>query len=640
MIPAPSAEFAAAEAKRSGSKPVFRFTIIYHYFLTGLAEGSGTFVNCAFVAPGRLQVNAGAGMASWTSPELRATVGEFPTELTPTWTASSPGYNPAVVELRTAATLPGLATAAWTTMASGESIDILEHYQWRVTWWVVRSWLFKSEAEMDESAIWLLDAYDPEDPYQSYLTDSLGGEIAYLDTVRFAGAFRIAPNYIKSAGTLTLDAPLDFSDLVAADHTLYIFPGDGLFVPGHPNFFCAGETHWYKKHLRIEFGYELPGGRITNTIILYEGVILKWGPFGHQVGQDGKLQEHLVEIYSKDAVAEALEQKVGTPTDDGTPQPLVMGEILRQAEQLGDETLGDPDYQVDFETGNTSQLTGVDAENGGIIAVVTEEPYEGNYCLRTSVAAAGSLAKGRRELLVASTAPLFTANLRFLTVPTAPVDKNMHFMGLTDLYGSEALRLWVGADFLVHAEVNGSWKETSWYIDQDLGTFLRVSIGFLAANPGTVKIWVNGNEVLTWDLDWSGKSFKGGFVGPHIAAAEGWVLDSDLWAIYPNFYPQLYRVAGGPYDAIGTVYADGAIKVERAAALAGRVPMAQNINVRYVGGTVQSDAPAVLTKVPEHGAVIFNDLSNEVGGTVVFRLKKDNLVHPVDQITKVLEGMG
>jgi len=168
VIPVPSAEFAAAEALRSGSKPVFRFSIVYHYFLTGIAAGSGTFVNCAFVAPDRIQVDAGAGLASWTSPTLRATVGEFPAEFMPTWTASSPGYNPPVVEIRTAATSGGLSSAAWTVMESGEAASILEYYQWRITWWPVRSWFFDTVEEMDESAMWFLDAYDPEDQYQSY----------------------------------------------------------------------------------------------------------------------------------------------------------------------------------------------------------------------------------------------------------------------------------------------------------------------------------------------------------------------------------------------------------------------------------------------------------------------------------------
>ncbi|MBI4643096.1 MAG: hypothetical protein HY743_05060 [Deltaproteobacteria bacterium] len=372
MIPAPSAEFEAEETRRSGAKPFFRFIINPHYFRTGIAAGSGTFVNCAYQAPDRLQVNAGATSASWTSPALRATVGSFPAEFSPTWVFSSPGYDGLLLELRTAATEAGLASASWAALSQGAPVSIYEYYQWRATWLAVRCWFFDTEGEMDDAAMWFLDAYAPEDPYQSYFTDGIPGEtVAYLEAVRFAGEYLLPSADVKQNGALTLDAKEYFADLAAADHTLVLLNRDKRYSPRHANFIFAGETHWYKKRLRIEFGYEWPNGQLTDTIVLYEGVILRWGPAPHGVDQGGKFGEHVVEIYSRDEVADLLEQKVGQPAEDGAPQPMVFGEVLRQAEQLGDETLGDPNRTADFEDGTTGELTGVDAGGDGAVAVVT-----------------------------------------------------------------------------------------------------------------------------------------------------------------------------------------------------------------------------------------------------------------------------
>ncbi|MBI4643097.1 MAG: hypothetical protein HY743_05065 [Deltaproteobacteria bacterium] len=223
----------------------------------------------------------------------------------------------------------------------------------------------------------------------------------------------------------------------------------------------------------------------------------------------------------------------------------------------------------------------------------------------------------------------------------------MHFLGLYNAGGTEQIQLYVGSDFRVHAKnAAGSWKETDWYINQDQGVWLRVSLGLLGANPGVLKLWVNGNEALTWDGDWSGYNLKGAFAGPHLAAAEAWEIHTDVWKIFPTFYPQLYRLPGGPYESIGTVYSDGAIKIEKpltlppSASPATTPLVGQNWGTRYVGGTVQSNALSNMTKVPAEGAVIFNDQANPVSGTLFFRARKNNLVHPADQVQEIVAAVG
>ena len=389
--------------------------------------------------------------------------------------------------------------------------------------------------------------------------------------------------------------------------------------------------------------YKLLSGRVTSRIIIYEGTLQQWGPTLHRVDQDGKMEEHTVTIRSRDAIGDIMEQKIGKPGDDGKPNPLVFGSIFRQADQLADETLGDPDGEVEFEGGDTAGLAGVDSGNGGEVSVDTAAPIDGDYYLHTEVTSAGAYAKGRLALAASGAEVLFTAQIRFTAIPENPADKNMHFMGLFNAAGEEILQFFVGADFRVQAYAAGQWKETEWYINRDVGVPKTISIGVSGAAAGTLKAWLAGDEVLTWDENWSGLSLKGGFIGPHNGGvAELWIIDSDTWKIYPNWWPQLYRVCGGPYETIGAVYVDGSIKVGAGPAYPARARRrlryaSPGLEVSFVGGTTKSTN---VEKYPQYGAVAFTDYANQVGGTVMLNLTKNNTSHPVDVIRGVLTAGG
>ena len=87
-----SDEFKEQENNPHTANPVFFFTFLPHYFATGVAAASGTFVNVSFIAPGRLQVDDGAGYGWWFSPVLMALVGNLPTTIIPTFDLNSPGH--------------------------------------------------------------------------------------------------------------------------------------------------------------------------------------------------------------------------------------------------------------------------------------------------------------------------------------------------------------------------------------------------------------------------------------------------------------------------------------------------------------------------------------------------------------------
>lgn len=660
MIPLPSSWFSGGwltshfvsgyfgdplEEQRFGLQPEFVFTFLPHYFPTGVAAGSGTFVDMTYVDTGRLQVDEDAALASWTSPALQARVGNFPAAVTPTWRSDAPGFD-LVVEYRTAISAAALAVAAWSPLTSGTPVSLLEYYQWRLSWVAVRAWAYDTALEAAASGVsaYALDAPDPMDPYESFAQESVTGVVAYVDQVRFTGVFEVDPADIKDPGQCVDECPDSLGDLVAGSHTLTLLNRDNRYSPRHANFIFAEEENWQRKTLRIEMTYRLPSGKLAeDRIILYEGLIDNWGPAPHQSEVDGRLLEHEVTVATRDMVADLLRLKVGAPDADGRPLPLVFGTVLRQLDQAADETLGDPDAATGFEDGSTDGLTGVDTAGGGVVEVAAAEPINGDYYLRTAVANAGAYAKGRLNLTATGKEILFTSTLRFAAVPEAPVNVNMAFMGIYDTGGTAAVQLFVAADYRVYAYSGGLWQETDWYVNQDLGVPKIVSIAALGANPGTVKLFVNSDEVMSWDGDWSWLSLRGGFAGPQIGAvAESWEIHTDDWQIYPNYWPQLFKVPGGPYEDIGVVYVDGATKT-------GAEPLYTDLNrrglrygpagvpTRLVGGkTITAD----VTKYPVYGAVAFTDYANQVSGTVMASLRKNDLTHWVDIVRGLLTDRG
>jgi hypothetical protein len=644
VIPA-SAEWIAQE-NNPASDPVYFATFLPHYFITGVAAGSGTFVNMSFIAPGRLQVDEDAGLASWTSPVLAAVVANYPTAITPTWSLSFPGFD-CVMEYRTAASVAGVATAAWLTLLADTPISFYRYYQWRISFVSIRSWAYdtQEEAEASGSSAWALDVADPSDPYESFAVDSAYGTAAYIEDVWFAGIFEVDPADIKDWGTIKEECSPTIGDLVSGSYTIVLANRDNKYSSTHENFVFAAESHPEKKQLLIEMAYRLPNGTYTERRPLYLGTVQEWGPTpgGTADKTSGKLQEHTAAILTRNLIADIQDKMIGMPGDDGKANPLVMGEVFRQLDQAADETLGDPDAAVDFESGDTTGLAGVDSANGGVVAVASADPINGAYYLHTEVANASAYAKGRLDLAAAGVEVLCTVNMRFVTIPEAPADKTMYFMGLYDNAGNEVLKLFVGSDFRVYAYAAGEYKETDWYVDRDIAAVKRVSIGVSGYTAGTLKLWVNSNEVLTWDADWSAMSIKGAFFGPHNGAtAEPWSLDWDDPTVYPNWWPQLFRSPGGSFQSIGTVYIEGAMRVgpEVMSANQNRRNLRfgpAGVSVSLVSGTTKTTG---VEKYAEYGAIAFTDYSNKISGTVAAYLRKGDTVHWVDAVRALLAVHG
>lgn len=651
MIPSPNAYFTAQEARKRGAEPVFTFVITPHYFLNGVAAGSGTFTDMTFVSPDRLQVDSDAATASWVSPALQATVEDYPTTVEITFTVNYPGYT-VVVEYRTATSSAGLSAASYAAVDSGDEISLYEFYQWKVTWTAYRSQAVDVVGDANSLTAYAIDS-EPDD-YVSYASDSVDGDnAAYIEDVNLAGEFTLARDDVLDNGEVSLDCSSSFGELVAGEHTLVLTNKDHKYSQHHDNFIFAGETQDYQKDLIVRMGYRRPGTSIIDSFTLYRGTIMKWGPVSLAVDKKGKLQPLIATVYTRDIISYLLKRRIGRPASNGDPQPLIYGTYLAEAEELADQALNDPVLSADFEEGTPDDLTSTTTAGSGTVTISADDPYEGDYQCRFNVETDSDKAWGELSSVAAFQGLLATVWLKFSAMPAEPGDKNLVFMRLLFAGGATA-DFYVDNDFRVWMYFGGGYFETEWYLNQNDDTWVRVSLGLYAASDGILKMWVNGDEVLTYDGDWSGYPGVGLRVGLDktirpLGTSGGWQLDTDNWELTSGWEPQVYKIFGGPFTQIGTVYQDAAVMVAKpvsrsfttpytATSWWGYRPGPGNWTTYNFTGAVPSSA-ATFTKDLVNGAIIFA-YPQEVGGTVLARVTANDLTHPVDIIEALLTEAG
>ena len=111
-------------------------------------------------------------------------------------------------------------------------------------------------------------------------------------------------------------------------------------------------------------------------------------------------------------------------------------------------------------------------------------------------------------------------------------------------------------------------------------------------------------------------------LGLNTDAAETWEVNYDDARLYDRFYPEAYYIPGAPFQEIGAVYEDGALKIKKGEA------------AKYAPGRAVSEI--AMTKYAAKGMVTFDDLANPPSGSIYFMVRKDDNDHPVDALTEVL----
>ncbi len=634
-----AADFREAE-DREVLRPEFGFYLSPYYFPTGIGEGSGTFTNCTFVSPGKILVTYGSLSASWLSPVQTNKAAVLPATVTPTWAVSLAGYVFAA-EYRTSNNEDQVADLPWTAATNGTDVVLYHYYQFRFTWTSIRAWFCDTEADAIalSSSFWFIDSL-PSD-YASYFCE--GTLTSYLDVFRLAGEYQINSDDIADSGELVESMSPEFGQLVAGDHSMELINRDNKFTPGHDNF-IFDDSFWYRKRLRIAMWYIDRGVR-TSEIDIWQGIVTEWGPRQEKIDPDGQVNEPTITISGKNLVLQLLERRIGVPLEDGTPNPWCCGEFLQEARQLGDESPYPASKSIDMETGDTSEFSMLDVYgSGSSFSASSTYAKGGTYSAKAIITAANGRACGNITHLPSSKI-LFSAWVMVPSVPATLLHRNTCFMGLLDNVNNRDFRLFIGDDYKVWLAYYGpgpdnTWYETSWKINEDVGTWKRVSIGFCGLVDGVVKVFVNGDEVLSQEGDWSSAAgIKGGFIGLTQAAAESWTFYYDEPTIYPGFEKFMYRIDGYPFKEIRTVYQDGAIRQEIKKKAGGTGDQWSDLTKVFIAGSPASD-DTLIVKKPELGVIIFLDPSNHPTGTVFARVRKDDRIHPADVLSAMASEVG
>jgi hypothetical protein len=622
MIPSPNSYYTDEEAKAAGADLRVVYTIHPFYFSAGMVGGS--FINTHLVGGVRVQLDDGAESGSWTSDPLLNRSALWPTSVVFFWESASPGFD-MVVEYRTAGSVDELLLADWTVMEMYDEILIDHYYQWRVSWQVIRSFFFDTEQPDDPAQAYFLDTFDPDDPYISYMTDGTGSAV-YLTDMTLVGEYAIPPGDVKSSGELTLACPKDFSDLTSGDHSLTLINRGGVYSPGNPAFIFADEGFWYLKGIRVETGYLRPGTRIIDRVTIFDGLIMGWGPVTHAIDSNGKMQENTVEIRARDRIAYLLQKTIGTPASDGTPQPVVFGDLFKEATQLTDKMVGDTARSANFDGDNLYELDNTTTSGTATITLNHDNPYTGLGCCRLQASGAAASAVGIIDLVQEAHSFLFTGMVCFTAYPvTTPSARLLAITGT-----GSTLYLIATPTGRVILQLNGSSYDTSWFIDDLPGIYRRLSVGIYGGTSGVLKVWVDGSEVYSSTGNYSSLIWRYISIDLTIGAyTQDWTVDWDALQVYNSFLPHLYQLSGFPFEDITQVMVDGSIRLDKTQSGA--------TVSRIIAG--RNPGASAITLYPEEGVVSF-DPANPPGGTVTFRARANAITHPVDMLSALITLAG
>jgi hypothetical protein len=466
---------------------------------------------------------------------------------------------------------------------------------------------------------------------------------------RFVGildTYEVPGEDVLNAGTLLWSKAVDFSDLTPSDHTLTVLNVDGKYTPGHPNFiFALDPQYYYRRYLKIELGYRVPGTKIIYKQVIYRGQIQDWGPaeFPEVDTQDAPAAE----IYTQDLISSLLEQAViGNPDDEGNPRPLVYGQVMAPADQVADANPDTPAKTAFFEGG---AVTGGDAfdsvteDAGGAVDIDSVNPYGGAYCAYARVSGANQTAYGHLGLAAQSDIIHCRFRMRLSEIPVSTEAGNCLFMEILNNNGNLVASLEVRSVFKVRLNVKrtSGWahKEIDWLLNSYQNTYCRVSV-VLNRTDDYVQVYLDNSCVFNWDLggtlEGDYQTLKVGFATG--GTAETWSAYFDNLEIWNSFYRFLFQIPGsGGCLSIDGVWVDGAIVYySEPSTRRKRYRRKHWLHKRYGRGRPPNSE--LITYYPAFRGVGFAE--SEMSGEVFILATKDSISHPVDVLTAIFTDAG
>jgi hypothetical protein len=573
---------------------------------TGLETCEGTFTNCT-CSGGRATVNAGVATAQWVGPVYQCST-KVPKSVS--WTEEPGAYN-LTVYYRNAQFNYQIDSAPWIPVANGGSVSVSAwyFYQWRAAW------------EKKAST----------------------GDV-YLDRLHLGYELQISPDDVDldSCSMPRLEAPVDFSDIIAADFTAVLFDPDNLYNPNSSNFLLGNETLWFGKSLRVYFGFQRAGTGIIDKWLLFEGVILRWGPRETESGS-GKIPR--VEIYAQDVIRQLMEQPVAMSDTTDRPQPLVMGpQLLLEATEQVNDNFNSPQATAGFEAGNLSELTQVVTSGNGTVAAVTTDPYKGNYCCRTQISPAGANheATGRLSVGGNSNTFQFRAAMLVSVMPAMPSATGCRLLAAMKSDNTIIWEMYIDSDAILYVKKGSTYWQTSVNLRAYIGQWVRVGFGWDCGTNDIFVVWFDGEEVLrVADTDLGNSPIDRVAFGPKTGTtAEAWTIYWDEVNVWNTFNPSVYFVTGAPYQSILAVYVDGATI---SAPLGKRSRRQRFLDRKFKQSHKQGKkAPTSrYTARPDWGAIVWNVWKTAPAtGEVMLMVKHDDISHPVNQLQEMFKSWG
>ena len=659
-----SADYIAYEAQTIGGRPAVRACFLPYIWPNGI-NVNGDFVECTFISPGRIQADFhGFTGGYWISEILTANLQVPSSSAVVLWIWNAPGYD-LVVFYRGADDTMALAAAAWTVIESGDSIDIYSYYQFKIALEGVRAWAEENLAGVNIFTAWATDEDDYlgdsysgsgsfddlgfEDPYQGYAEDQnvVGDLLTYVQDIIPLGEFVIVRD-IEQAGSVSMEAPQAFDDLVAGAHSglllnnrqgsgavTVLAPGEidytwtpaPLFSPDKSSFFLS-QQDWYNLQLKIQLGWSKGGWftsewgedewmaeNFTEFITLFHGLVKSWGPVTRAVGSPNN-----VEVYAEDFISDCLKKRIALPAADGTPNPFILGEFLCKGEAVSGWSPAPIVKSAYFESNNFNELDSVVASGGGAVSLITPG-LTGDRAVRCAVTGASQLAYG--TLRLASAGEMFvTGTLRFVVAPAIPSDNNLTVLNIVNASGVTVFSVTVDSTGALYSSL-GSMGQSNFNILAYLDVPLSFAMWIAPVTAGHARLWINGDEVLTYDGNLSALSpleFRiGAMSGP---GDQAWTIDFDDLELRSKYYHNAFQVFGGPFESIGPVYIDNLAQPDS----------------KTVGAYTQT-----LTRYPEYGMVQFESTDpdfNPSGEILVRVIEHAGGRHALAHLEAILAAVG
>ena len=484
-----------------------------------------------------------------------------------------------------------------------------------------------------------------EDEFQGYAApvNVPGDVLTYIEALVLLGEYTIVRD-IETAGTVSMEAPKDFSDLVAGSHSgltlsnrqeivmSAVVDGDLAYTripapkysPNKSAFFLADQDWHDNLMLRIDLGWStgewfksgfmqtpwMQAG-FTDFVTLFLGKVKKWGPVQRSLGQPTT-----VEVYAEDFIADCLKKLICLPAADGTPQPQTFGEFLVQAEPISGWSPDPPQRVAYFEQGNYTELDNVVEAGGGEVSIITPG-LTGINAFQAKTTGANQSAYGVMSLSSPGEM-FFTGSIRFVDAPLSPVAYNVKIMQIIDAYETAQVTVTVDNTGSIFAMTT----QGKWNILGFIGTPIPFAFW---ANPaeGKFKLWLGGDAVLDHHADpFETPPLQIRFGASTGATAENWTIVFDDLELRPKYYQNAFQVTGGPFKSIGPVYVDDVFQPD----------------------TLVVDAyTQTVTRYPQYGMVHFTstDPSFNLSGTVMVRVvEKAGGRHALDVISTLLAAAG